>query len=61
VSGPTAAALLGLSRTLAGRLLVSGELKLSLSYASVPIAGGDASVPNLAVHGAVGLAWSVPR
>ena len=61
VSGPTADALLGHSRTLAGRLLVTGELKLTLSYASVPIAGGDAGVPNLALHGAVGLAWSLPR
>ena len=61
VSGPTAAALLGHSRTLSGRLRLSAELKLTLSHASVPIAGGEARVPNLAVHGTVGLGWSVPR
>ena len=61
LSGATLAALLGHTRSVSGRLLLATELKLTLSYASVPIAGGDARVPNVAVHGTVGLGWSLPR
>ncbi len=60
LTGPTAAVLFGRSHTLRGRLLATAELKLTLSNASVPSAGGNARVPNLAVHGTVSLGWSVP-
>ena len=59
LSGPTAAALLAYSRDLQGGLLVSFELRLTMSHATVPIAGGDAEVPNLAVHGTIGLGWTL--
>lgn len=60
VSGPTASALFGHSRTVRGRLHAAAEVRITLSNASVPIAGGTARVPNLAVHGTVGLGWCVP-
>jgi len=61
VSGPTVGALLGHSRAIHGRLDAIGELRLTVSYASAPIAGGAVRVPNLAVHGTVGLGWFVRR
>ena len=60
-TGPTAAALLGYTRALRGRLLGSAELRVTLSHARVPISGGDARVPNLAVHGTLGVGWSSAR
>ena len=57
VSGPTAGALLGRSSHVTGRLQALGEVRLTLSYASVPIARGHARVPNLALHGTIGLGW----
>ena len=60
LTGPTAAAMLARSNLLWKRLHWTAELRLTLSHATVPIAGGDASVPNLAVHGTVGLGW-IPR
>ncbi len=59
VSGPTVAALFGHSRTVQGPLRATAEVRLTLSNASVPIADGTARVPNLAVHGTLGLGWSV--
>jgi len=61
VSGPTAGALVGATRALRGPLRLTSEAKLTLSYASVPLAGGSARVPDLAVHVTVGLGWAVGR
>jgi hypothetical protein len=41
----------------AGFSLVA-EAKVTGAYASVPIAGGDATVPNVAAHGLVGIGYS---
>ena len=59
LSGPTAAALLAYTRDLKGGLLASFELRLTMSHAAVPIAGGEAEVPNLAVHGTIGFGWTL--
>jgi len=58
LSGPSVAAMLGHTRRIKGRVLGSAEVRLTLSHARVPISGGDALVPNLAVHGTVGVGWS---
>lgn len=42
-------------RPLARRLAVVAEAKLTAAWATVPVANGHADVPNLAVHGIVGL------
>ncbi len=57
VSGPTTSLLGGYTREVAGSLYVTWEVRLTGSYARVPIAGGRADVPNLALHGTVGLGW----
>jgi hypothetical protein len=59
LSGPTAAALLAYSRDLQGGLFITFETRVTMSHASVPIAGGDAEVPNFAVHGTIGLGWTL--
>lgn len=60
VSGPTAGVLVGRSRALQGRLHWTAEARVTLSFARVPVAGGSASVPNLALHATAGLGWRVP-
>lgn len=57
ISGATGEAHLGAFRGLGKRLVGIVEARLTLSYASVPIADGDARVPNLAIHAAAGLGW----
>ncbi len=59
LSGPTAAALLAYSRDMQGGLFVTFELRMTMSHASVPIANGEAEVPNFAVHGTIGLGWTL--
>ncbi len=61
VSGPTLGVLAGRSQPLAGRLAATLEARLTLSFASVPVAGGSARVPNLAAHASAGLGWRATR
>lgn len=61
LTGPTAGLLVGRSQGLGGPLYATAEAKLTLSFARVPIAGGSARVPNLALHASAGLGWSVSR
>ncbi len=55
VTGPTAALALGRSLRLGGRFALVPEARFTLSRARVPIAGGEASVPNVSVHVLLGL------
>ena len=61
VAGFTAAALAGPTLAIGKRLLIAAEARLTWSSARVPIAEGTARVPNLAVHGTVGLSWAALR
>lgn len=42
-----------------GRLRVRVEVKLTGAYARVPVAGGRAIAPNVALHGLVGIGYRV--
>lgn len=42
-----------------GRLRLRGEVKLTGAYARVPVAGGKAIAPNVALHGLVGIGYRV--
>lgn len=55
LTGPTAAVAAARRVTLGRHLALVPELRFTLSRARVPIAGGEASVPNAAVHALVGL------
>lgn len=55
LTGPTAAVAAARRLPLGRHLAVVPELRFTLSRARVPIAGGEASVPNAAVHALVGL------
>lgn len=55
LTGPTAALAASRRLRLGAPLALVPELRLTLSRARVPIAGGEASVPNAAVHLVVGL------
>ena len=55
VTGPTASLALGRSVRLAGRFALVPEVRFTLSRARVPIAGGEASVPNAALHVLLGI------
>jgi len=61
VAGVTAAGLAGHSLAIGSRFLVAAEARLTWSSARVPIAQGSARVPNLALHGTVGLTWNASR
>ena len=54
-TGPTGALALGRRLHLGGRFALVPELRVTLSRARVPIAGGEASVPNVSLHVLVGL------
>jgi hypothetical protein len=41
----------------ASRLSLAGELKLTLSWATVPVFEGEADVPNRALHFLAGLGY----
>ena len=61
VAGPTAAAFIG-RRLLAGRgWFVFAEARGSASYARLPVRDGNADVPNLALHGLLGLGRELRR
>jgi hypothetical protein len=55
ITGPTASMALGRSVRVAGRFALVPEIRLSLSRGRVPIAGGEASVPNAALHALLGV------
>lgn len=42
-----------------GRLRLRAEAKLTAAYARVPVAGGRAVAPNVALHGLIGLGYRV--
>ena len=55
VTGPTAALAIGRRVRLGGRFALAPEARFTLSRARVPIADGEASVPNAALHVLLGL------
>jgi hypothetical protein len=55
LTGPTAALAAGRRLPLGRHVAVVPELRFTLSRARVPIAAGEASVPNAALHAVVGL------
>jgi hypothetical protein len=56
VAGPTAELTVGRRWTPGRRRwLLSGEVKLTRSWAVVPVADGEADTPNLALHGLLGV------
>ncbi len=55
VSGPTAQGAVEKRFRLGKWLIVSLEAKLTASYAWIPVEGGHADVPNVAVHGLFGV------
>ncbi len=55
VSGPTAQGAVEKRFRVGKRLIVSLEAKLTASYAWIPVEGGHADVPDVAVHGLFGL------
>ena len=61
VAGVTVATLAGRTLAIGSRFLVTTEARLTWSSARVPIAEGNARVPNLALHGTVGLSWVASR
>jgi hypothetical protein len=61
VAGPTAGAQGARSVALDGGFFVTAEARLTFSYAFVPVTDGSARVPNLALHGTIGIGWGSDR
>jgi hypothetical protein len=57
LTGPCVDALAGAVSDASSPWFVSLELRATLARARVPVARGSAAVPNLALHGTVGLGW----
>jgi hypothetical protein len=57
LSGFTAAVGVGRRWPRASRLALSGELKLTLSWARIPVFDGEADVPNRALHVLLGIGY----
>lgn len=57
LTGPTVSALAGWLPARRPGLHATAEARLTGAYASVPIPGGDARVPNVALHLTLGIAW----
>lgn len=57
LTGPTASALAGWLPARRSGFHATAEARLTGAYASVPIPGGQARVPNLALHLTLGIAW----
>jgi hypothetical protein len=57
LSGLTVAAGVGRRWPEAARLSLAGEVRLTLSWATIPVFEGDADVPNRALHFLVGLGY----
>ncbi len=60
LAGPTAAALIAREIPLGRGWSLPVEVMATASWARVPVAGGHADVPNLAVHGTVGFGRRLP-
>jgi hypothetical protein len=60
LAGPAVQVAAGRRWTVAGRLFVGAETKATAAWARVPVAGGSAMAPNLALHVLAGLGWSRP-
>jgi hypothetical protein len=57
LSGFTVAAGVGRRWPQAARLALSGEVRLTLTWATIPVFEGDADVPNRALHFLIGLGY----
>jgi len=58
ISGITAQAALEKRFSFLEKAFVSAEAKLTTSYAKIPVADGDAEVPNIAIHGLIGIGYA---
>ena len=58
LAGPAAQFGACLPIDLGGHFVLSPEIKLTGAYASVPIEGGHVTVPNVALHGVVGIGYA---
>lgn len=58
LSGPTVQASVGTRHPILKNLYISTEVKLTLSYAIVPVVDGSAHVPNIAIHLLLGTGYS---
>lgn len=61
VSGAGGQAALEKRYRITENLLFSLELKMTAAYAEIPIADGNASVPNYAAHGLIGIGYSFSK
>lgn len=61
LTGPTLGALVGWAPPPRHGFYPAAELRLTLSRARVPVAAGEASVPNIAFHLTVGVGWEGAR
>ncbi len=61
LSGPTVSGLVGRAGSGAAGPLMAAELRVTLSYARVPVSGGHARVPNIALHATLGAGWNWAR
>jgi len=61
LAGPTVGALASWLPERRNGFYATLEARLTLSYASVPVANGRASVPNVALHVTVGAGWEGAR
>ena len=61
VGGLSAVLLADRTRAFGRRLVGIADARVTWSSIRVPIAAGNASVPNLALHASVGLAWAMAR
>jgi hypothetical protein len=61
LAGPTVGALASWLPERRSGLYPAAEARLTVSYARVPVAGGHARVPNVALHVTVGLGWDGAR
>ena len=57
ISGVTAQAAVEKRFSVTEKIFVYLETKLTASYAKIPVADGDASVPNAAIHGIFGTGY----
>jgi hypothetical protein len=61
LAGPTLGVLAITPPPVRRGLYASAELRLTLSWARVPIARGNATVPNVALHVTLGVGWQAGR
>lgn len=58
LAGPTVQAAVGKRFSVTPHLFVTIEGKVTGSYASIPVADGEASVPNASIHGLLGFGYA---